>query len=361
VKGKLLDKLHRWFGLAALVLLVLQAVTGAVIVNGERTQQWLEPELYRLDEPSSLTASLDSLAGAALTAEGQTVASLILPESPTSPVLAVVVPAGEAMPEMVALDPGTARVIGRSPVLTNPVVIANLLHGELGAGLGGRAILMATGIALVLLSVTGVLRWWPGAEKLRRSLRLRWAGSLAASVWQWHGVLGAVLALLFVWLGLTGAMLVGRPFLEPLVTQDSTSRFPDLGSARSDHAVPLGAISMDDAFAIARTRMGEDELRSILPLSRLNEVHSFVFSDRQGRMGVVRVASDGAITETYRPSDMPAANRTLDWMLPLHRGTMLPEWLRTIYYAIALGLTFIAGSGLFINRRKARLRKARKF
>ncbi|WP_298168309.1 PepSY-associated TM helix domain-containing protein [Novosphingobium sp.] len=356
---QLLDKIHKWLGLFGLFFLLIQAVTGVLIVNGARTQQWLDPHSYRLDQPASVQLPLERYTSAAISRNGQAVASLVLPESATSPVLAVVVPQERALPEMVSIHPATGKVISRNPVLADPVVLANLLHGELGAGKAGKALLMVTGLSLVVLSITGFLRWWPGLGKVRRSLKLRWAGSVSATLWQWHGVIGAVLAILFVWLGLTGALLVGRPFLEPLVNQGNRSAdFPELGGLSGAAVqVPAKAISMDDAFAVAKQAMGDDELRSVLPLSRLSPQHTFVFADHQGRMGVVRVSAAGQISERYRPADMPAANRALDWMLPLHRGSMLPEWLRTVYYVLASGLVLLASSGLVINRKKARLRK----
>lgn len=40
---QLLDKIHKWLGLFGLFFLLIQAVTGVLIVNGARTQQWLDP------------------------------------------------------------------------------------------------------------------------------------------------------------------------------------------------------------------------------------------------------------------------------------------------------------------------------
>ncbi len=357
-----LDVVHKWFGLIALFFLVIQALTGILIVDGERTVQWLDPASYRLERPTNSRSSLDLLARSAIAKSGQAVASLVLPESPTAPVLAIVVPSEQALPEMVSLHPDTAEVISRKPVLSNPVVLANLLHGELGAGKAGRAILMLTGLSLAVLSVTGFLRWWPGLGKVRRSLRLRWAGSIGATLWQWHSVLGAFLAILFLWLGVTGTLLVGRPFIEPIVSLGDQGRyFPELSgmSATTTGSPAPSTASIDAAYKVAQGAMGSDELRSVLPISRLSPVNTFVFADSQGRMGVARVSSSGAIVERYRPADMPAGNRLLDWMLPLHRGTMLPEWLRTVYYVLATGLVLLASSGLVINRKKARLRRSR--
>ena len=359
---QVLDAIHKWFGLFALFFLGLQAISGVLIVNGERTQQWLDPTSYRLAQPAAGRASLDVLARSAIAQNGEAIASLVLPESQTSPVLAIVVPTTRALPEMVAIHPETGEVIGRKPVLSNPVVLTNLLHGELGAGNVGRAILMLAGISLAVLSVTGFLRWWPGWGRLGRSLRLRWAGSLGATLWQWHAVVGAVLAVLFLWLGVTGALLVGRPFVEQLVNAADPSRnFPELSTAaQAPSPAPRAVISLDAALAKAQHVMGDDELRTVLPVSRSSPVSTFVFADHQGRMGVVHLSPAGDVTERYRPSEMPATNRLLDWMLPLHRGTMLPEWLRTVYYLLAAGLVLLACSGLVINRKKARLRRRAK-
>jgi uncharacterized iron-regulated membrane protein len=353
------DTIHKWTALVVLVFFILHAITGAILVNNERTMRWLDPAMYSAKTRTEPEADLTRVLAALPVLDADRVyASIVLPIEHDFPALAIVAPRVRAVPELVTIDPATGAVLGRKPVFTNITVLANLWHETMFAGPAGPYTTAALGLALVLVSATGLLRWWP-VGSLASGLRLRWAGGVGRTIRLAHGPIGAILALAFLWLGITGAVLVGRPFLEPLVGGfvETTTRteLDARGLPRPGVADEIGPLR---AAEIARAAMPEHRLMAVIPMSSISPDHAFAFADRSWRLASIRVSGAGQVIERYTPAEAPPASQLFDWMLPLHRGSLLPEWARMVWYVFALGLLGMAASGLVINRLKARQRKA---
>jgi uncharacterized iron-regulated membrane protein len=357
-KNKFIDTVHKWIGLLALVFLLLQALTGALIVDNERTMQWIDGDTYMLEKPFSGTIDIAKISEIAAAKPDETLASIILPFDQSFPVLAIVVPKQRAMPSLLVIDPESNKIRTRKPLFSNITVIANAYHEQMFSGKAGQFVLMIIGIMLVTLSITGLLRWWPGRHKFWTVMRLRWAGSVSSTLWQWHTALGALLAIFFIWLGATGALLVGRTFLEPAVgtfaSVQPMNAEPNPPAAGTE---PVDSIGLQGAARQVQELLPKNKIVAVVPLSRLSDRHIIVTMDPLQRKAITRVAGDGTITENYVPTDAPGASRSFDWMLPLHRGSMLPESIRYLYYFFAIGLILISVAGFTINRKKAGLRK----
>lgn len=64
------------------------------------------------------------------------------------------------------------------------------LHDNLLAGEAGRAVNGFGAIAVLLLAATGLVIWWPGIRRWRRSLGLRRGVSVKRFVWDLHSAMG---------------------------------------------------------------------------------------------------------------------------------------------------------------------------
>jgi uncharacterized iron-regulated membrane protein len=121
-------------------------------------------------------------------------------------------------------DPYTGRDLGSSrPVIIGLVAWMSDLHTNLLAGDQGRKVNGALAILVVLLSVTGLVIWWPGVGRLRRSLTIDFRSNWKRLNWDLHSVVGFwMFALVFMW-GVTGVYLVF-----PAPFQAAVNRFSPL-------------------------------------------------------------------------------------------------------------------------------------
>jgi uncharacterized iron-regulated membrane protein len=273
---------------------------------------------------------------------GEAYASVVFPIKEDFPVLAIKVPATPGIPIMIAIDPANGKILGEKPVLAVPNVVANLWHDSLFAGTVGKILLMIIGAAFAAMVVTGVIRWWPKGGK-GKGLRIRWAGSVGRTLWQAHAPLGVIFSAVFLWLAVTGTLVVANVIGEspPIPAGNGTT-------------ASSSVIELVNATSTAEKALPHARLVAIQPVSKLVSEHTLVFVDPQWRQERVVVRKDGSIKAVH------TADNVLDWMLPLHRGSMLPEPVRALWYLFALALIGVAISGFVINRSKARLKHKRK-
>ena len=74
------------------------------------------------------------------------------------------------------------------------------LHDELLGGSTGRKVNGAGGLLLMLLSLTGIVIWWPGVKNWRRSLGVRRTGNWKQFNWDLHSMIGFwMMAFVLMW------------------------------------------------------------------------------------------------------------------------------------------------------------------
>lgn len=359
-----LDALHRWLGLGLAFFLLIQALTGLLMVYPSTTMQWQNPALYKLPQARTGEASFEKTMSAlstALTAQ-DTVITVIMPKVNDFPVMAIVSSELGKPPSIVVIDPDKGVVTGRTPIFSNIGVMANFIHQTLFIGMAGTVILAITGLGLMLLAITGIIRWWPSHGSLGSQLQMRWAGSLSLTLWRWHKLVGALLFVVFGVIGFTGAMIVARSAMEkPISAVMQLQIWPDISPSQqplqpAPETRPVSELASLEKTA--RAVMKGDYLVAAMPQSAVQRTHNFIFEDSLYRKGLVQVdGGTGKIVNRYHPADVPTGSRLLDWMYPLHTGSWLPSVMAGLWYVFAVALILLAISGIVINRRRARLRK----
>jgi len=108
------------------------------------------------------------------------------------------------------------------------------LHDDLFAGQIGRRVNGAGAIAVCLMALTGLVIWWPGIDKWRRSLTLRRGVGWKRFIWDLHGMLGFWSFAFVLVFGLSGIYLCApdhvqafADWLEPLTDENAGRRFVD--------------------------------------------------------------------------------------------------------------------------------------
>lgn len=335
-----LEKIHKWAGLIVWPFLLLQAITGVLIVDNEATSQAFDRQMFVSELRHGEADAAAAVRALPRLAPGETYGAVIFPIRENFPVLAIKVPATPAIPTMIALDPANGRITGQKPVLAVPMVVANLWHESLFAGPVGKGLLIVIAAAFVVLIVTGLLRWWPKGSLLR-AVRIRWAGTLGRTLWQAHAPIGAIFAVILLWLAVTGGLTVVNA-----MRMAGTE-------AGNPGALSASAAEIEHAIMVARSRLPGSRIVAIQPASKLTAHHIAVFVDASWRQERVVVARTGEVLA------IDHADSLLDWMLPLHRGSMLPESGRALWYVFAAGLIALSVSGFVINRAKRKLRQKR--
>ncbi len=132
-------------------------------------------------------------------------------------------------------DPYTGKDLGDSvPYQPRPVGWLVDLHDDLLGGRTGRLVNGGGAICLTVLSLTGLVIWWPGTARWRRSLGIRLDASWRRLTWDLHSAVGFWMFLFVLMWGLSGIYLAfPDPFsrlvdvLQPVDPSSTEVRFGD--------------------------------------------------------------------------------------------------------------------------------------
>lgn len=357
-------KLHRWIGLATLVVMAAFGITGSVLVWPDTFDAMLHPGRYTNADASGFVpteAFLDK-ARAALPA-GDRISGLRVTESGAVMVAGDVngpPPAGLGPPSraQVWLHPGTGAVLDTSAGAGGFIWAMHAIHGHLLLKTVGREAVALSGVILLATSAIGVWLWWPGRRNLLRALAWRKQYSKSMNL---HRQTGAVLAVVIILEAATGTWialprLFGR-LVEPSV---EAARAPTEGPPVSaPMARPM--LSVDDAVHRAAGALpGAGPLVTVFTPGETNPVWAVSLRTPSGPATVLVDDTDGSTTVREEPAP-GRAERVTAVMEAIHFGHGPAVWT-IIVFASGIVLTLLSVTGLLIwlQERARRMRRAAK-
>ncbi|KPF90681.1 hypothetical protein IP81_14670 [Novosphingobium sp. AAP83] len=204
-------KWHRWMALLFAPLLVLQTLTGSVLLFREPLGRLLE-----VTTSNGPALGIDRLYAAAA-ATGKRVERLQPPAQHGRMALAQFVDA-DRMRSFAMIDPVSARIVREGGLASFPIEAALQLHYRLMAGTTGLVIVALNGLVLLLMAGTGLAFWWPGKGRWGKSLVVNSRMPSRIRLRHWHRSFGVVTALLLACSALTGVLLAGADLLPALVS-----------------------------------------------------------------------------------------------------------------------------------------------
>jgi len=204
---KAIFQVHLWAGIALSLYVFVVCFSGSLAV--------FNSELYTafLPKPRIVAVAGTRLSGAQLRAAAQQaypaakVTRVVDYHQPGTAVVAylgVGVNAGQRF-----FDPYTAKDLGNArPLGLQMVSWFSQMHMNLMMGYTGRLMNGVGGLFSAALCLTGLVMWWPGIQRWRRSLTLRFDTYPKRLNWDLHTVVGFwMFAFVFMW-AITGAYLV---------------------------------------------------------------------------------------------------------------------------------------------------------
>lgn len=209
-----LFQIHLWTGLALGLYLVMLSVTGSALVyRNELDRAFATPRPQFDAKATRLTADeLRAAAGRAYPGYAVTrVGDRITRRNPTIEIW--LERPGEARKERL-FNPYTGADLGDSVTKGEQFVLwLARLHDELLFDRRGRWWNGVLSAVTCVLSVSGLVIWWPGVARWRRSLKIKWSSGWRRFNWDLHSAIGLYLFLFMLMWGVSGFYLgVPEPF-----------------------------------------------------------------------------------------------------------------------------------------------------
>jgi uncharacterized iron-regulated membrane protein len=351
---RLLLNVHLCIGLGVAVLLVPISLSGAVLVWHDQLDALINPGRYAVTQgaaqpPSVLLASARSSLGA-----GFEPTAVRLPEDAGSPatVTAREQRRGEnrGRPRLVTvyLDPPTGRVLDTVEFRDSLFGLLHRFHENLTVPeWSGRAVVGWTGVAMLVMSLSGIYLWWPRNASFSRGLRFRRG---PATSYNLHHLFGFWIAIPLAVVSATGIYLgfpqQGRELLSsvaPMTPSQRGGRDASLLASPqldADRAMAAALSGMAGARASAIFLPGQAAAAWRVQVRGADSDATVLVDDRSGTRSTVMPLS---------------GDKAAQWIRWIHEGSHIGLlWRIVVFFCGVLPTVFIfTGTMIWLRSRRA--------
>ncbi|MEQ1945983.1 MAG: PepSY-associated TM helix domain-containing protein [Bryobacteraceae bacterium] len=195
-------QIHLWAGLIVALYVLLMSVTGAALVYREELERVTDPALYKAEATGPL-ASPQLIENRLLSHYPDLRMSFIAyPEKgrETIQIFLAPQPGVEGRSTQLFVHPVTAEVLGEVSPQATWLSWLQDLHFNLLTGRTGRIANGIGGFALTLLTLSGIVVWWPGARHWLRAMSIDWRRGWKRVNYDLHSATGFwTLAVVAMW------------------------------------------------------------------------------------------------------------------------------------------------------------------
>jgi uncharacterized iron-regulated membrane protein len=353
---KALVLLHRYAGLALGCFLLLSGLTGSAIVFGDAIDAWLNPGLLTVT-PRDARADLDAVLSKVEDAVPGKMPNVVSMPPTAEDAIEVVF-----QPEdlRVFVDPYSGEVLGQRHGNASLSGFLVDLHVHLLSGKTGEEVLGWAGLGGIVLSVIGLVLWWPRRGRWRQALSIKWSAG-AFRVWfDVHRVVGVFALALILMTATTGAALalydkLTEPALVLFTGKGARQPAPKstpggMQSAPLDPMLARAAALFPDGRITRITLPAKPDAAVAVRVRQQGEAHQF------GRTFVWFDRYDGSLLRVDNALTAHRAVRIQSWLYPLHTGVyggILTRWLQ-VAAGLSLSLLTVSGAWLWIKRSRSR-------
>jgi len=204
---KAVFQVHLWTGIGLGIYVLVVCISGSAAVFNR--------ELYTVFAPNPKSVAIVGTrmnptqlrAAAQLAYPTATIGRITVYRNPSAAVMVTLGTSANAKQRF--LDPYTGKDVGDArPLGLRMVSYTSQLHMNLMMDYPGRIMNGVGGFLVSVLSLTGMVIWWPGVQRCRRSLTIHFNASPKRLNWDLHSAVGFwSFTIVFMW-ALTGAYLV---------------------------------------------------------------------------------------------------------------------------------------------------------
>lgn len=361
-----LFQVHLWAGVLLSLYLIAIALSGSVLVYKDELTRWSLPSTLHSFSPGQMAMPEAVMAHFAQQQPGGIATSLQFP-SPVLPAFLLEGKSSLGRPVRWIGDPLTAALYPAPRTWLDEV--HDLHYDLLLPAAWGMQVNSLGAAVLLLLSLTGIVLWWPGVRLWARGLRVHVRGSWRRLNYDLHNAIG------FWTLGLVLAWAVSGVYFgfyrQVTAVVASVSPLRGMAAPRSlGLASPaLGQTStLAEVIAAAEAASPGGLLWSVSDPS-LRGTESYILIDRRApgdfsHRDIVRVRSaDAHVTSIWHYGECHTLGDWVLWsMHPMHFGTLWGPEVKVLWAGIGVSLAALTATGLlmywnrFLRRRLGALR-----
>jgi uncharacterized iron-regulated membrane protein len=348
-------QIHLWLGIGLAILLVPISLSGAALVWHDHLDALINPGRYAVTAGQSLPPSqLIGRATAALERGFQPIV-LRMPEGTGWPATVSAREGrrgeGGGRPRLVTvyLDPPTGRVLDTAEFRDTLIGFLHRFHENLTVPeYSGRAIVGWTGVALLILALSGIYLWWPRNGGFLRGLRWTRGPTLSLNL---HHLFGFWISIPLAVVSATGIYL-GFPQQSRELLSSVTPMTPPQRGGFAAPLLPKPELGIDRAAELATGAVAGSTLAAIFaPTQQSQAWRVQVRAASPEDMTTVMVDDRSG---TASPVRLLTGDRTALWIRWIHEGSHSGVlWQVVVFICGILPILFLVTGVLIWLRRRS--------
>jgi uncharacterized iron-regulated membrane protein len=251
------------------------------------------------------------------------------------------------------VDPYTGAVLGSADQANHFVARVHQFHTHLLAGEAGKQIVGWSGVLLLVLSITGIVLWWPA-----KRFRLSWNGSGKRFNFELHNTIGVTSSVFLFVFAITSVCIHWERQVGNLAQQMSPTPSP----RPTPPQVPAPGtpmLSADRLMEIAQRTLPEARIMALqLPANPKQPAQvALKFPEDHTPLGRSRLRIDAysgkvLLVQSSRDMSTPMKYARM-WNREIHTGDILnlPTRILTAFFSLMLPVLAISGPLIWWNRR----------
>jgi uncharacterized iron-regulated membrane protein len=354
---KAIFQIHLWVGIALCLYIAVIGFTGSILVmRSELERVIFRKALVNLEPVSSSLTPLDQMIRTVQKAHpSATISIAYLPKHDDENALIMASVKGEATARYVFVSPSSGQVAGEINTSRNWLFYVGQIHYFL---LLGRSGLVVNGVGasfLLLLTLSGLILWWPGVRNWKRGLGVKVDANWKRVNFDLHSSIGfwtlaivsiwSVSSIYFAWpkqiTGLVGKVSSVATFVQPRVVVS-----PPLAGEKM---LPLGGLiesgkaasSQAHLYGLFLPRGPRAPLTVLMARAEPGDFNNmdYVFVDPY---------RGNTLSIWHRGINPTWGSKLLFWLGPLHFGTHWGLGIKIVWFLIGLSLPTLAITGVLM-------------
>lgn len=203
---RLLVTIHLWIRIAFAIPFAMLGITGAYLVYD---QDFDNIPRATASGPFQTPTAIINAGLAAVSGGRATNLAMPLYEGDPATVRLARLDGGRGVGPQIYVDPVSLEVLGRRDIFRTPVTaLFHDLHGSLAlGGATGRPLVGWLGVFMTFLGLSGLYMWWPGKNRLRKSIGVSKNAKGFVLHRQLHTTFGVIFWLVFIVVSFTGTVI----------------------------------------------------------------------------------------------------------------------------------------------------------
>lgn len=354
-------QIHLWAGIVLAIYFILIGVTGSILVFRSEletlsgTKPW-----HRIQAPQPYASVATTIANLKASYPRSRIISITAPLDKDPTFVAVLQGRRQSK---VACDPSTGAVLGELPPGAEWLRVTLELHERLLIRPNGRMVNAVGGAFLLVLSLTGLVVWWPGIRNWKRALLVDFRRGWRRINFDLHSAAGFWTLFIACFWGISGIY-----FAWPALSVRLIDRLSPVINAKP----PAIIVTPQPGFAELNLDQMVERARLLDPGTQWKAIE-FPFGRRAPLEIVMRRAGgegreyeDILYFDPYTGEHLTTwnygVNKSLgDWLVwsqvPLHFGTSWGLTVKIIWAAAGMAIPLLTLTGILMNWNRVLRRK----